>query len=454
MRVWSVVRRDPHVPLALAALLVLAGEWRQAEAGVKWPLFEAAAFAVGFAVAWSRRDRFRLLPVVLLTLLFELASIAIHIHVGAHGDADTIIYRHEGKILLHGSYPSSEYPAGAVGLFALETWVSGNATTANALTMVPVHLLAVVAIWLFRNRWSSWLAAFVALWPLNLFFWEYRFDLVPAALLTVGLLLAYRERWSWSAVALSAGALVKWTPGLAALGLALWVLSSGRARLAGRYVLAFLIPVVLTYAPLLAWSPTEVLHAYTAQGSRGITGESLPFLVLRVFGLAHARVYSPDPASVPAWGDDAAIAFQVVAMLAILALVTRARGRSGAVALAAMLPVTFLLTNRIFSPQFFVVAVAAWAVAGTLVGIGERGMVALSALIGAATVGNAVVWPALDFPLADEPGWIVASAAALLIGAMLTLWLSFAAAAPEPALPLDRGSATRPGSVESVRVRP
>src|SRR5437763_8778033 len=99
MRLTNFVRTDPHLPLALAAVAVLAGEWRQAEAGVKWPLFEAAVFAIAFAVAWRRRDRLRLAPLLFLMLLFELASIAIHVHVAAHGDADPIIYGQQGKVL-------------------------------------------------------------------------------------------------------------------------------------------------------------------------------------------------------------------------------------------------------------------------------------------------------------------------------------------------------------------
>src|SRR5579862_7464692 len=339
MRLTNIARTDPHLPLALAAGVVLAGEWRQAEAGVKWPLFEAAVSGVAFALAWRRGHGFRLVPLLLLTLLFELASIAIHIHVGAGRHEDPLIYGQQGKMLLHGSYPSSEYPAGAVGLFAFESWISGDAMrTGNALTMIPFHLLTVVAVWLFRSRWSGWAAAFVALWPLTLFYWEFRFDLAPAALLTVGLLLAYQQRWTWAAVALSVGALVKWTPGLAALALAVWLLSSGQRRLGVRYVFAFALPIVLTYVPLLAWSPTEVLHAYTMQTGRNITNESFPFLVLRILGLAQPGPYSPDSASVPTWGDNVAVVVQALVLVAMLVFITRIRDRTAAVATAAMLP--------------------------------------------------------------------------------------------------------------------
>jgi hypothetical protein len=56
----------------------------------------------------------------------------------------------------------------------------------------------------------------------------------------------------------------------------------------------------------------------------------------------------------------------------------------------------------------------------------RRQVIALTGLIGAATIGNAVVWPTLDFLLTDEPGWIFASAAALVLGAAVTARLSLA----------------------------
>jgi hypothetical protein len=106
------------------------------------------------------------------------------------GDKDSsAVFRWQGNGLLRGDYPRSEYPVGAVLLFALEAWLGGGATrTANALLMAPFHLLVLASVWLARPRFGAWLAAVVALWPLNAFYWEFKFDLVPAALLVLGLL--------------------------------------------------------------------------------------------------------------------------------------------------------------------------------------------------------------------------------------------------------------------------
>ena len=118
--------------------------------------------------------------------------------------------------MLDGTYPRSEYPTGAVALFALETWLGGEPPhVLHAATMLGFHLAAVAAIWSVGTRWSAWLAAFVAVWPLNLFHWEFRYDLAPTAFLVVGLVLALRERWALAGVALGVGAALKWSPALA-----------------------------------------------------------------------------------------------------------------------------------------------------------------------------------------------------------------------------------------------
>src|SRR6185295_9957251 len=106
------------------------------------------------------------------------------------------------------------------------------------------------------------LAALIGLCPANAYVWQYKFDLAPAAFLALGLLLAWRERWTLAGIALGVGALVKWTPGLAAIALVVWLLSTRRFRDAAEHGLAFAATIVLTYVPFLVWSPSEVLAAY------------------------------------------------------------------------------------------------------------------------------------------------------------------------------------------------
>ncbi len=421
----ELVLVDPHAPLATAAAVLLAGEWQKLDRGLAWPLIEAGIAAPALLLAWQRRDGLRLAPLLALGLAFQLAWIAVHIHVGFNGDPGTqLVYTREGHALLHGDYPHSPYPSGAVALFAFETWAGAGATrTSSAFAMVPFQLLSVLGIWTLRTRWSPWIAAFVAFWPLNTFFWEFRFDLVPTAALVVGLALANRGRWHGAGWALGLGAVVKWTPALTAVALGLWLLASGRRRSAGAHVLGFAIPVLLVTIPLLLLRPHEALAPYTAQSARSITGESLPYLPLRLLGLGRPARHYYGPAIVPSWSNGAAMALQALAVLAVIALVAAARTRTSAVGLAAVVPAVFLLTNKIFSPQFFVLILAACAVAAALLVREAWELLVLVAVVGAATIANTTLYPGLARPVADVPGWTYASAAALLLGVAATGWL-------------------------------
>ena len=290
------------------------------------------------------------------------------------------------------------------------------------------HLAQVGAILATRARFAPWLAALVGLWPLNAYYWEFKFDLVPAALLAAGLVLALREWWALSGAVLGLGALAKWTPGLAAVALVVWLVASGRARDAARHGAAFAASVLLVYLPLLAWAPSEVLAAYSRQGGRSITAESVWYLVLKPFGLARLRSHISFSAGAPEWANVAATAIQALLVLAIVAAtVLVRRNLRAAVALAALAPVTFLLLNRIFSPQFVVVLFAAWAVAASLVVRTRREQLAVGAVAIAAALGNVFVFP---FALPHYAvTWQLASATLFACGLALTAWLALRALA-------------------------
>lgn len=424
-RLWERVLADPHAPLAAVAVVLVAGEWNRMDRTLEWPVLEALVAALGLSFAWRQRDGLKIVPLLALGAAFQIAWAVVHLHFGIHGDLDSgRVYRTAGQELLDGRYPSTAYPPGAVALFALETWLGRGASgTANALLMVPFQMLCVAGTWALRTRWSSWLAAFVALWPANLYHWEFRFDLVPAASIVAGIVLARGGRWRGAGLVLGAGALVKWTPGLTAVALGLWLLSSGRVRELRSHLLAFAAPFVLVSGAVLLWRPTEALAPYRYQSARFITGESLPYLMLHVVGLSEPRRYYWGPANVPPWANGAATALQGVAVLAVLGLAAVVRRQASALALAALAPAVFLLTNRIFSPQFFVVILVGCAIAGALVVGTGRELLALTAMLGGATVANATLFPALAHPVAQTPGWTYASATALVLGSAATAWL-------------------------------
>jgi hypothetical protein len=420
-----VTRRvDPHLALAAAAAVVLVLEALRGSEPVAtsptWPVLQAAVAGPALLFAWRRQEQLRLVPLLGLALAFHVGWVAVHLAVGVPSDWDSrVIYPPQGNALLDGEYPRSEYPPGAVLLFALEVLLGdGEARVSNAFLMIPFQLATVGAIWALRTRWSAWFAAVVGLWPLNAFFWEFRFDVVPTALLVAGLVLGWRERWALAGIALGLGAAVKWTPALAAAALAIWLVTHGAARAGVRHVLAFASTLLLVHVPFLLWAPGDVLHAYTEQGGRGITGESLPFIPLRVLGRARAADEFWDAAVVPAWANAAAVVAQAVLMLAALALVVRfARSLRVAVAFAALMPVVFLLPNRIFSPQFLVPLLASWAVAGSLLSRGRLDQLAFCSAALAATLANALVYPT------QSQAWFRFSAALFLLAIAASAWV-------------------------------
>ncbi len=370
------------------------------------------------------RERLRLPVILSLTLALQLGYTLLHIRIGLHGDFDARnVYSPQGQSLVDGDYPRSEYPLGAVLLFALEALLGGGeAERTNAFLMIPFQLVLVASLWQVSRRFGPWLASAVALWPLNLYFWEYRFDLVPAAMLALGLVLALRERWGWSGCALALGAFVKWTPWLALLALAVWLLSQHRRQDLQRLLLGS-VAVVLVHVPFAVLAGSDLAAAYTTQGRRAITGESIWFPLLHAVGVVDAPASVWLPAGAPRWANAAAMIVQVLILAAILAWVLRVRRRETAVALAGLMPVAFLLSNRIFSPQFMIVMTVGWAVAVALLARSRREQLGLAVAIAVASTLNVFVYPLL---LSWEPSSVAFFALALGITAwaLRRAWVS------------------------------
>jgi hypothetical protein len=435
-RLREAALEHPHTVLLAAVAVVLALEGLRGSRTIgtapTWPVLQAIVATIALGLAWRRQEQLRLGPLLVLALVFELGWIVLHLALGVQSDFESRdVYPREGNALLHGHYPDTEYPPGAVLLFALEALVSGGSAdgvrVAHAFVMVPFQLATVAGVWALRTARSHWFAALVALWPLNAFFWEFKFDPAPTAALVLGLVLALRDRWVLAGVAFGLGAALKWTPGLAALALVLWLLASRRRVDAGRHALGFAGAFLLVNVPFLAVWPHLFLHTYDVQGNRGISGESFPYLPLRLLGRATlppgAEIWSD--AVVPSWAKSASIVLQLVCLLAIFAAGALVRGRPRAgVAVAALAPVVFLLTNRAFSPQYLVPVLAAWAVAGALLARGRREQAALALPMLGATLANVLVYPTVT-----PTYWWVCSGALFVLGFTVTLWLLLRAVA-------------------------
>jgi Glycosyltransferase family 87 len=387
-----------------------------------WLFLEAAAALASLLYAWRAQSRLRLPLLLALALAFHLGWLLLHWHLSVPGDGDPKLYELQGNSLLDGHYPRSEYPPGAVLLFAAEGLLSGSDPGAvHTFLMVPLQLTTVWAIWSLRTRYSAWFAALVALWPMNTFFWEFRFDLAPTALLATGLLLSYRERWGWSGLVLGLGTVVKWTPALSFAALAAWCVVGGRRRPAARLAGGFLAGVLVIYLPLLAWSPTELWAAYSQQGARSVTGESLWYLPLRLFGVVGpVPDFAAVSAGAPQWADVLAAVVQALLVVGVITVAAAARHRSAAVAAAAVAPALFLATNRIFSPQFLVVMLAAWAIAAALLAQSEREQLLYGLAMMAATLANVFVYPHVLWN--RDATWEVCSAILFLTALTICGW--------------------------------
>jgi Glycosyltransferase family 87 len=422
---------SPHLVLAVGAAVVLALEALRGSATLGtsswWPFTQALVAGVTLVAVWRARDQLRLGSIVAIGLAFHLVWIGLHLHLGVTGDHDPVdVYSSQGNALLTGDYPRSEYPPGAVAFFALATWLGGGAArTAHAFLMVPFQIVCIVGIWSLRTRWTPWLSACVALWPLNAFYWEFRFDLVPTAALLAGLVLARRGLWYEAGFVLGLGAVVKWTPGLSCIVLVLWLLRWRRFEKAAVTLVGFSIPVLLVNVPVLLWKPSELIAAYTTQNARNVTAESFVYLPLHLFWSAEPGYWYFGGADVSPHANRIAVWFQVVAVLAVIALAALARTRSSAVALAGLAPAVFFLTNRIFSPQFFVLVLAALLAATALVVRRRSELFALAGACAVSTTANTILFQSLlgVYPVADVPGWTILSAASYLPVIAATIWL-------------------------------
>jgi glycosyl transferase family 87 len=391
-----------------------------------WPLLEAAIVATALLFAWRRQHALRLAPLLVLAAAFEAGWAIVHLALGVNSDFDSaVVYPREGNALLHGHYPDTEYPPAAILVFAFDALVSGGGAhgvrTAHAFVMIPFQLTLVAAVWLLRSRWSAWLAAVVALWPSNAWFWELKYDLAPTAALVTGIALAQRGRWVYAGAALGVGAALKWTPGLTAATLVLWLLVERRNRDAFRHGAAAAGVFLLVNAPFAALWPGLVAHSYRVQAGRGITGESFQYLLLRLVGRAEIPPGSVfwTGVDVPSWATTAASLFQIVCVAATVVAVTRCRHRlDAALAVAVLAPVIFLLTTRTFSPQYLVTALAGWAAATALVAQSRREQLALAAAGCGSALANVLVYPTVT-----PTYWWFCSWWMFLLGFGTTGWL-------------------------------
>jgi hypothetical protein len=81
------------------------------------------------------------------------------------------------------------------------------------------------------------------------------------------------------------------------------------------------------------------------------------------------------------------------------------------------MPIVFLVPNRIFSPQFLVLFLAAWAVAGSLLARSRGDQLLFASTALAATFANVLVYPT------QSPYWFRYSALLFLFALAASAWV-------------------------------
>jgi hypothetical protein len=366
----------------------------------------------------ARRPGELRLPLVLMHVAgMSLSFLLIHHLIGGPEDTEsTVLYLKYGKLLLDTHrLPVAEYPPLALLAIGLATALGPPAVALPLLTL-PIWLLGLQGLGRL-SMWGPWAVAATTLWPAAIPFWELRFDAFAVGLFALALAEAWRERWLLAGVLLALGGCVKWYPLLAIGALALALLHQRHLRQIAQLLGSGSATIVAVTLPLAIVGPVGALtHPYTFQSARGISGESLPYTVMHLTGMAKANDFPWDTADYsPSWLA-VVVAAQVVSVVGLFGLSWWRPRRSWAT--GALSPAVALLTNRIYSSQFSLVILAS---AAALLAVGRPDRRTTSIVV--ASAGIAVTAEYAIYPGAADPwfGLSVLSFAAVVV-LLATAW--------------------------------
>ena len=398
-----------------------------------------------------RRAR-ALLPAFALVAVYALATTA-----GPTSDVqvnDLYLYRSITGLLRDGLWPyhdfAFEYPpvaAAAIGLGGL----FGTGELAYARTFAVEMLLCLLALQWCAARLGGRRAAWaVAIAPLLLgAMVRTHYDLLPAALVALALLLLVRDRTTAAFAVLGLGTVTKLFPALLVPIAAAWLLGRGERAKVVPALAAFAVVVVAVSAPFVGAGYVEQVRFHL---ERPVQIESTPATVLFALGESDVTGTPDRPDRFKSNGLDGGFAPEVAALftvllaltlvgIAVLALGGGDHRRLVLLSLAAV--VAFIALGKVLSPQFMI-----WLLpfAAVLWGWRER---AIPLLCAAAAVLTLLEFPGRYFDLVAEDNGVVALVGlrnAVLL-ALLALTLSRVAGplrSRSPAAPRRRSAPARP----------
>ena len=292
--------------------------------------------------------------ILCISLLRENLGVSIRLF---NDDYDRGIYASHGEWYRKGEVPYrdvfSEYPQVPTYLFALPYFlIPGDTGELFGYYLYSTLFSFLMLVFLFgtiallykmlpeRRRWL----AFLMLLPASLYFTVNRFDILPAFLCLLSLLLLQRRQFVCSAVVLGIATLTKWYP-LLLLPIYLSYDYTARRCLNWRMILAFGLTCLIIIAPtLLTGGLDALLVPYLFHAGRGVDMASLPGLV----AFAMENWFNVNPAG-PLW-------FGVFTILQVLivpfSLFDRMDTFDEVLHWCILILAPFVLFSRIYSPQW------------------------------------------------------------------------------------------------------
>jgi uncharacterized membrane protein len=291
------------------------------------------------------------------TVVFVVACLLVE-----HGLASSALYSDVHVYALYGSRMADgripyrdffdEYPPLAQPLFLLAD--ASVVAFKLALMLCGAGALTCGVFVLRRIGAPAWravvAAAVIAVSPLlvgPIFLNAY--DLWPAFLLSLALLLLVRGNTTWAFAVLGAAVAAKVYP---AAVLPIFVLATARSRRV-RELVVFAAVVLVAHLPFLALGPGGLRHSYVLQAKRGLELNSLGSSILLLVG--HPATANQPPGSLNVIGSSAH-AFAIVSTLLVLVAIAAAtiaylRGKPLVVSVAAAV-VGFVAFDKVFSAQY------------------------------------------------------------------------------------------------------
>ncbi len=393
-----------------------------------WYVFILAVNLLLFLLLMRRGKVVKGSTLLFLAALVRLLSLGARLGLGEALDHELSgLFFSYGQEFATGSYPAIEYPQLALLFFTFIYKLSWGSLelfmVLFPLWMIPFELLTVFCIYRIGQRLGrafagSMGAAFYATCPFLLHFWFCKFDALPTAFLLLAVYFFIEERPVASALATTAGLASKWLPVLVVPIFCVSLWKRKRYRHLVKYGGAAVVAALALLLPFWLLNPERFTFTYTFHARRTMIGQSFLFIVAYLVepALRHAGIVPWNPAEPPVFDNWLASGIQVIFLAAVFAIFAlRPPRRERDVVFASLMVVTFILLNRIFSPQYILI-VAGACLAALVVAV--RSPVALALGLSALAVlalANFSVWPLF------ASFWFAASI--LMFTLAWTLWL-------------------------------